>query len=244
MNLHFLSEFIKQESDLYLHGEYLNYQTTQDLGITILTDTTERSPTFSLIPFENQLDQRKTPSLSYLMIQNSNSAEESWRTLLRRDPRTFHWQEVTDQTSQKRLSGFDMSQNLTALRRACVGKNPITFHIEETKNGFRFSLKEYQAEVDLKELNFFSRQIVLKMMMNILSTLIMGRLGRYESNLMTWVRASNNKLIDRAVRYAQHLLEIQGHYIPYEELVFLCFQLKDKISRDEPLVLKLVEHYK
>ncbi len=38
------------------------------------------------------------------------------------------------------------------------------------------------------------------------STLVMGRLGRFEGNLMTWVYPSNGKLIDRAARYTEILL--------------------------------------
>lgn len=35
----------------------------------------------------------------------------------------------------------------------------------------------------------------------------MGRLNRIKSNIMSWVRPSNNKLIDRAIRYVRHLLD-------------------------------------
>ena len=45
------------------------------------------------------------------------------------------------------------------------------------------------------------RQTLLKMLLNQHSTLVMGRLGRYESNIMTWVSPNNGKLVDRAARY-------------------------------------------
>ncbi|MGZ3809401.1 MAG: hypothetical protein ACXVCE_15055, partial [Bacteriovorax sp.] len=100
----FLAPFIITESDLYKKGEYLFYETDGRLGISILTDTTERSPTFSLYPFENQLSKVLHPSLSYLLFPNAGDSESAWHELLKRAPRTFHWKEVTDQTSAERLN--------------------------------------------------------------------------------------------------------------------------------------------
>jgi len=42
---------------------------------------------------------------------------------------------------------------------------------------------------------------IMKMALNNLSTIIMGRMNRYESNIMTYVKPTNYKLIDRATRY-------------------------------------------
>jgi N-acetylmuramic acid 6-phosphate etherase len=53
-DFNFLEQFIKRESEIYKRQEYLFYEADRDLGISILTDTTERSPTFSLYPIENQ----------------------------------------------------------------------------------------------------------------------------------------------------------------------------------------------
>lgn len=53
-DFNFLKPFIERESEIYKNGGYLLYETDTYLGISILTDTTERSPTFSLYPFENQ----------------------------------------------------------------------------------------------------------------------------------------------------------------------------------------------
>jgi N-acetylmuramic acid 6-phosphate etherase len=71
----------------------------------------------------------------------------------------------------------------------------------------------------------------------------MGRMDRYESNLMTWVRASNYKLIDRAVRYVDTLLKQKGIQVPYDVLVHACFRIKDQIPRDQSLVLTLVKEF-
>ena len=116
-------------------------------------------------------------------------------------------------------------------------------HFNRELNHIHFELDYLKHTLDLGGLNFLSAHLVLKILLNNLSTTIMGRMGRYESNLMTWVRASNNKLIDRAVRYATTLLKKKGIDVPYDQLVHACFRLKDQIPRDQALVLKMVEEF-
>lgn len=241
----FIKPFIECEADLYKKGEYLFYETDRLLGISILTDTTERSPTFSLYPFENQMDGEKKPSLSYLLFPESPDAKMAWADLLGRAPRCFHWEEVTGQTSLKRLMGFDFSCQLTKLRPQYLNAGHTHFKIffDEEKNVIQFSLKENTHTLDLGGLNFLSVHLVLKIVLNNLSTLVMGRMDRYESNLMTWVRASNNKLVDRAVRYVDTLLRQKGIVVSYDELVKACFRLKDQIPRDQSLVLTMVREF-
>ena len=245
LNLDFLKNFIECESDLYSKGEYLFYETDGKLGISILTDTTERSPTFSLYPFENQHDLEKNPSLSYLLFPNSLDNKSAWQDLLGRSPRCFYWPEVTAQTSLERLMGFDFSQKLISLRPVYLNAPQSNFKIvfDEAQNALNFSLKNNQYQLKLENLNFLSAHLVLKIILNNLSTLVMGRMDRYETNLMTWVRASNNKLVDRAVRYVDTLLKQKGIIIPYEELVIACFSIKDQIPRDQSLVLTMVKEF-
>jgi N-acetylmuramic acid 6-phosphate etherase len=47
--------------------------------------------------------------------------------------------------------------------------------------------------------------MLLKIILNTHSTIVMARMGKVLSNFMTWVRPSNNKLIDRAIRYITYL---------------------------------------
>jgi N-acetylmuramic acid 6-phosphate etherase len=49
-----LAKIIEYETDLYKKGELLSYCTDEYYAVSILTDTTERSPTFSLTPFKNK----------------------------------------------------------------------------------------------------------------------------------------------------------------------------------------------
>jgi N-acetylmuramic acid 6-phosphate etherase len=65
----FLSPFIEAESKVYQDKDFLIYRSSPEFGISILTDTTERSPTFSLFPFEGNADNQINPSLSYFIIE-------------------------------------------------------------------------------------------------------------------------------------------------------------------------------
>ena len=94
----FLKPFIEKESDIYKNGEYLLYETDSYFGISILTDTTERSPTFSLYPFENQKEEHKNPSLSYMYFSQAKTNEEAWNSLLKRSPRTLSLIHISEPT--------------------------------------------------------------------------------------------------------------------------------------------------
>ena len=55
------------------------------------------------------------------------------------------------------------------------------------------------------------------MLLNTHSTLVMGRLGKIKSNFMIWVRPTNNKLIDRSIRYVKYLLDYYKHLFSDQE---------------------------
>lgn len=116
-------------------------------------------------------------------------------------------------------------------------------YLNQSNHELSFKLNGIHHVIDTSSLNFLSVHLLLKIILNTHSTLVMGRLDRYQSNLMTWVRASNYKLIDRAVRYVTILLKQKGRDIPYDELVRTCFELKDSIAKDQSLVLTMVNKY-
>jgi N-acetylmuramic acid 6-phosphate etherase len=245
LDLSFLKDFIVKESEIYKNNDYILYSTDGDLGITILTDTTERSPTFSLYPFENQLDSEKNPAWSYLYFPQSINSNAAWLDLLKRSPRAFFWEEVTDRTSIQRLVGFNFSSELLQLRKSYIHSQQKIFKInfEKETNHISFELDGIVKKLNLNQLSFLSAHMILKIILNNHSTLVMGKMGRYKSNLMTFVRASNFKLIDRSVRYAKILLAEKDIQVSYEDLVICCFKYKDEISRDHSLVLKMVEEF-
>jgi N-acetylmuramic acid 6-phosphate etherase len=82
------------------------------------------------------------------------------------------------------------------------------------------------------------------MILNMHSTLVMGRMGRYERNIMTWVRPANNKLIDRTIRYVDLFLRESNIYKSYQEIACKCFELMDRVPKDRSLVIAAVEAFR
>lgn len=239
VDISFIEKFIIEESDYYKNGEYLLYETDSSLGITVITDTTERSPTFSLLPFENDLETEQGLSMCYLYLPDTKNSERAWENLLWRKPRTLEWPEIDGIASLKRLLGFDFSSNVIS-RREKRKKSVVhhRFKILSDRSGIKFSLgdKDYFLEIPFSDPLYM--HLILKMILNSHSTLIMGRLGRYEGNVMTYVRASNNKLIDRAIRYIDMLLSQKGIRQSYTELCHALYRMIDKTPPDRSIVLE------
>lgn len=69
----------------------------------------------------------------------------------------------------------------------------------------------------------------------------MGRMSRYEGNVMTYVRASNNKLIDRAIRYIDMILKNKNIELSYTDICYKLFETLERIPTDESIVLAVVD---
>jgi N-acetylmuramic acid 6-phosphate etherase len=116
------------------------------------------------------------------------------------------------------------------------------FDVDAKTDKIELSFRDIKWSADTKQLSFFDQNLVLKQVLNIHSTLIMGRLDRFESNLMTYVRASNFKLIDRTIRYVQLLSQYRSKQVPsYEKVAEALFNMKDKLYQDEPAVLRILD---
>jgi len=233
----FLKSFIEEEFNCYEQGIFINYH-TNNLGITILTDTTERAPTFNLIPFENHQNKNDRPALSNLCILDSHSSKEAWSNLLKRNPRCLNWREFPI-THLDYFYGFDISMKNHERRNQLIKKsNCVSFHILEDGENLTWSLMKQSSIISCKGLTLLEKHLLLKMLLNIHSTLIMGKMNRYEGNLMTYVKPSCNKLIDRAIRYVTHLLSDHGVTKSYDDICFALFDELDNISPKEPIVLR------
>lgn len=238
----FLAPFIEAESRIYAEGGYVLYE-TDDYGITVLTDTTERSPTFSLLPFENRNDSARIPSLCFLRMPRAQDAAKAWRMILLRDPRALEWDELKAVAGQARLMGFDFSEKALAEREALVAPRPLhRFRIARQNGALCLELGPHRHCQPLEGLNPLFEHLFLKIALNMLSTLVMGRYGRFESNVMTWVKPTNGKLVDRAIRYADDLLHHRGaHGFSYADICFAVFEAAEKTLASGSVVLAAVE---
>jgi hypothetical protein len=99
------------------------------------------------------------------------------------------------------------------------------------------------------------QQALLKYLLNLQSTLAMGRLGRYHGNLMTYVRPTNGKLVDRTLRTLRVLLGQKINQneedVPHlrelweshddEPLLTAIFTALEQVSVDQPVALRALE---
>lgn len=241
----FLAPFIEEESRIYAAGDFVLYE-TNNYGITILTDTTERAPTFSLLGFENQNNPARTPSLSYFCLPQTASAVEAWQEILLREPITVEWDELKAIAGRERLMGFDFSAQARQQRETLIAPQKLyRFTIDRQDDDIVFTLNNYTHRVNVKGLHPFFEHLFLKMALNMHSTLVMGRCGRFESNIMTWVKPSNKKLIDRAIRYVEYLLHHQNvTAFSYADICYQLFEEMQHLAPAQSIVLTTVESLK
>ena len=236
--------FVVREAETYTEGNMTCYS-AEDMAITVFTDTTERAPTFNLAPFDNPGHVTDRNSLTYISIPSTGDALEAWRHLLARDPRPLAWPEVHPKTTNEYLLSFDFSRRAVAFReRILPACQHFGFFVGSTGGHLVLRFRDVEEHIPLSGQNALFDHLTLKMLMNMHSTLVFGRLGRFEGNLMTWVYPSNGKLVDRAARYTQILLKQQGLSIDYDAIVRAQFACKAHLSPKESIVHKTIERLK
>ncbi|CAD8150238.1 unnamed protein product [Paramecium pentaurelia] len=258
----FIAKFIELEADCYLRKEYVFYRSKPNIAINILTDTTERCPTFSLHPFESILDNPINPSWSYFVMDDSetkyNDSLHAWESLLYgRQPRALssnYWHKYQHKVGLEKLLSHDISQDQIERRIKYAGGNHYQFRIVYDQDNLEMSwefLSPNQERIHFEKIqginDVLGQNIILKCLINIHSTLLMGRIGRYQSNIMIYVRPTNNKLIDRAIRYVQYLLKQNNVVNENITYALVCENLFEEIKTlvyGESIVLKTFERVK
>ena len=87
-----LSKIVALEESVYRSGRKNNYLADK-LGIDVLTDTTERSPTYCTPPFRKFDDGLATESWAYLFLPQKETAK-AWQNILKREPRCVEWSKM------------------------------------------------------------------------------------------------------------------------------------------------------
>jgi N-acetylmuramic acid 6-phosphate etherase len=231
-----LVPFIEHEAKLHSTGTPVTYVSTANLAVSLLTDTTERSPTFSQPAFENLNDGSPVAPI-FLAVSDTHSSESAWRALLGRGPRCLEWSEFNGRIGHEVLMGFDISENALARR---AGEQ---VHFSQGPGQITWQARGHQWSQPLWDAHPLTTHLSLKMAANALSTLMMGRRGFYLDNVMTWVRPSNNKLIDRATRYVQLLAQRRGVSTQYNDVVTdLMTEMEN--GGEGPVVLRVLKKLK
>lgn len=84
-----LAKLVALEESVYRAGHKNNYFADR-FGIDVLTDTTERSPTYCTPPFRKFDDTTATESWAFLFLPCPETPE-AWRHIIKRDPRCVEW---------------------------------------------------------------------------------------------------------------------------------------------------------
>jgi N-acetylmuramic acid 6-phosphate etherase len=84
-----LAKLVAMEESVYRAGRKNNYFADR-VGIDMLTDTTERSPTYCTPPFRKFDDTTATESWAFLYVPYKNS-DEAWERVCKRKPRCVEW---------------------------------------------------------------------------------------------------------------------------------------------------------
>jgi N-acetylmuramic acid 6-phosphate etherase len=88
-----LAKTVALEETIYRSGHKNNYFADR-FGIDVLTDTTERSPTYCTPPFRKFDDATATESWAFLFVP-ADTAEQAWRKILKRESNCVEWDDAT-----------------------------------------------------------------------------------------------------------------------------------------------------
>ena len=98
-----LADLVALEESVYRTGHKNNYFADR-FGIDVLTDTTERSPTYCTPPFRKFDDTTASESWAFLFLPQSETSS-AWEDILKRPPRCVEWteNEVRDLVGEEKL---------------------------------------------------------------------------------------------------------------------------------------------
>lgn len=111
-----LSRLVEMEESIYRAGRRTSYF-ADALAVDVLTDTTERSPTFCTPSFRKWDDTDAAESWAFLFVPEATT-EAAWRRVLRRGTQTIEWTTEDLRALLDEDAAAKQSQLLSAIRRA------------------------------------------------------------------------------------------------------------------------------
>ncbi|HEY3932304.1 MAG TPA: hypothetical protein VGM58_08030 [Verrucomicrobiae bacterium] len=101
-----LAQLVELEESVYRSGHKNNYFADR-FGIDVLTDTTERSPTYCTPPFRKFDDAATTESWAFLFLPDAETLK-AWKNILKREPRCIEWSksEIRGLVSEEKISAM------------------------------------------------------------------------------------------------------------------------------------------
>ncbi len=266
-NVKTIAELIQWEETIYRQHGLVTYM-TDDFLLDVLTDTTERAPTFRLPPFR-KCDDTTSPR-SWAFVKNPHyDSRQTWSHVLRREPRGIDWPlsvyqsldvsakliEEEPKLDNSQIWKFLIGNERDASRFEAVDSGLAMilvgdeiaqhgprreefdreFHRHATSYAKTAAIAVGPSQLDRDAQSLFHvacdlpasplrlwDRLAVKLVLNLMSTATMARMGRVEGNYMSWVETSNKKLVDRATR-----LIVQLAAVDYEKA---CYALHEAID--------------
>lgn len=212
---------VLEETEIYKNKGLITYF-ADDCLLDVLTDTTERAPTFMTPPFCSSAMVGAEPSWAF--VKNPYcSTVEAWTKCFGREPRCMEWEKeryislgFSAEAAEKKpdigrsaLLCFQIGNERDEIREGVpsralwVGRAeaPEAFKAQTAGYGSVGQLTLRQMGVSFAEtyMDIFYH-LCIKLTLNALSTATMALMGRITGNWMTCLAMSNKKLIDRSAR--------------------------------------------
>ena len=132
-----LAEFVALEEKVYRGRNKNNYYANR-LGIDVLTDTTERSPTFCTPPFRKFDDATAAESWAFLFLPD-DWTDTAWQNILKRKPRCIEWseaeiRELVEEEKVERTLEIVGKIGPTELMRYKIGSNGLKYRTPIVKD--------------------------------------------------------------------------------------------------------------
>jgi len=157
-----LAKVVALEESVYRAGHKNNYYADR-FGIDVLTDTTERSPTYCTPPFRKFDDRTATESWAFLFLPKLETTS-AWSAILKRGPKCVEWSEsetrelvgeekfartyeIVRKISRAELMRFKIDLNGLPYRQLQAGDSAIGILSDAEEQAFGF----YRAQLEAAE---------------------------------------------------------------------------------------------
>jgi N-acetylmuramic acid 6-phosphate etherase len=206
-----LARLVEAEEEVYRRGSRTSYF-ADSLAVDVLTDTTERSPTFCTPAFRKWDDEEASESWAFLFTP-APTTEEAWTRLLRRPPQTVEWTEedlraLLDEEAAEKQGTILGEIRRSELMRFRIGLDGLPYRPLRAGDG----VTAVAAERDLPLLDgsgVFARQLALARDAGASGAVIAVGLGQALERLTATsaARAARGRTVDLPVAATPFLLD-------------------------------------
>jgi N-acetylmuramic acid 6-phosphate etherase len=157
-----LASLVTMEESVYRASRKNNYFADR-FGIDVLTDTTERSPTYCTPPFRKADDASATESWAFLFVPH-DTTPEAWERIIKRKPKCVEWSEdeVRQLVSEDKVARtYETIKKISynELMRFKVGKDGIRYRPVGPGDSSVAIVSEREKAMLLAEDGFFRKQL-------------------------------------------------------------------------------------